>query len=105
MSPYWMSPPDCTHNTRGRRSSCFARLDKVPTSLILPVFGFSTYEIPSYDFGADVVPLQPFVDRALGIDHISPYWPSLACFCILSHSLLLNGIDGYGSLRLVAIVE
>ncbi|KDP27446.1 hypothetical protein JCGZ_19807 [Jatropha curcas] len=82
-----------------------SRLDIDPASLILPVFGFSTYEISSYDFDADVVPLRLFVDRALDMDCISPYWPSLVCFCILSQYLLLSGIDGYGSLRLVRIVE
>ncbi|KDP43653.1 hypothetical protein JCGZ_22967 [Jatropha curcas] len=40
-------------------------LDIDPALLILPVFGFSTYEIPSYDFGADVVPLQSLVERAM----------------------------------------
>ncbi|KDP41051.1 hypothetical protein JCGZ_03157 [Jatropha curcas] len=66
-----------------------------PASLILPIFDFSAYEIPSYDFDADVVPLQPLVDCALSMDCTSPYWPSLVCFCILTQYLLLNGIDGY----------
>ncbi|KDP40445.1 hypothetical protein JCGZ_03860 [Jatropha curcas] len=39
------------------------------------------------------------------MDRISPYWPSLVYFCIHSQYLLLNGINGYGSLRLVPIVE
>ncbi|KDP20557.1 hypothetical protein JCGZ_04201 [Jatropha curcas] len=64
-----------------------------------------TYEISSYDFRADVVPLRSFVDRALSMDHSSLYWPSLICFCILSQYLLLSGIDGYCSLRLMPIVE
>ncbi|KDP35976.1 hypothetical protein JCGZ_10535 [Jatropha curcas] len=81
------------------------RVDVDPTSLILLVFDFSAYEIPSYDFRANVMPLRLFVDRALSIDRASPYWPSLVCFCILSQYLLLNGIDGYGSLRLMPIVE
>ncbi|KDP45561.1 hypothetical protein JCGZ_18221 [Jatropha curcas] len=33
------------------------RLDVDLASMILPIFGFSAYEILSYDFGADVVPL------------------------------------------------
>ncbi|KDP20207.1 hypothetical protein JCGZ_10645 [Jatropha curcas] len=81
------------------------QLDVGPTSLILLVFSFSAYEIPSYGFGADVVPLRLFVDRALSMDRTSPHWPSLICFCILSQYLLLSGIDGYGSLRFVPIVE
>ncbi|KDP25956.1 hypothetical protein JCGZ_22946 [Jatropha curcas] len=48
------------------------RLDVDPTSLIPPVFGFSAYEILSYDFGADAMPLQLLVDRALGMDSTSP---------------------------------
>ncbi|KDP23831.1 hypothetical protein JCGZ_27120 [Jatropha curcas] len=60
------------------------RLDIDPASLILPVFDFSTYEIASYDFGADAFPLLPFVDHALSVDRTSSYWPSLICFCILS---------------------
>ncbi|KDP30550.1 hypothetical protein JCGZ_15259 [Jatropha curcas] len=61
-----------------------SRLDIDPASLILPVFIFSAYEIPSYDFDVDAVPLQPLVDRALSMDHTRPYWPSLVCLCILS---------------------
>ncbi|KDP41913.1 hypothetical protein JCGZ_26931 [Jatropha curcas] len=76
------------------------RLDVDLASIILPVFGFSTYEIPSYDLGADVVFLQPLIDRILGMDCTSPYWHQLVCFCILSQYLLLSGIEGYGNLRL-----
>ncbi|KDP23021.1 hypothetical protein JCGZ_01684 [Jatropha curcas] len=81
------------------------QLDIEPASFILPVFGFSVYEIPSYDFGADVVPLRLLVQCAMSMDRTSLYWPSLVCFCIISQYLLLNGIDDYGSLRLVPIVE
>ncbi|KDP30088.1 hypothetical protein JCGZ_18563 [Jatropha curcas] len=42
------------------------RLDIDLASLILPVFGFLAYKIPSYDFGADVMALQPPVDHAYG---------------------------------------
>ncbi|KDP35466.1 hypothetical protein JCGZ_10859 [Jatropha curcas] len=79
-------------------------LDIDPASLILPVFSFSAYEILSYDFRANIEPLQPFVDRALSMDY-SLYWLPLVCFYILSQYLLLNGIDGYGSLWVVPIVE
>ncbi|KDP24817.1 hypothetical protein JCGZ_25284 [Jatropha curcas] len=41
-------------------------LDIDSASLILPVFGFTAYEILSYDFGADVVALRLLVNRALG---------------------------------------
>ncbi|KDP33119.1 hypothetical protein JCGZ_13566 [Jatropha curcas] len=77
-------------------------LDIDPALMILPVFGFSSYEIPSYDFGADIVPLRPLVDRALGMDRTSPYWAPLVCFCLLSQYLLLSEI---ADLRLVPIVE
>ncbi|KDP45538.1 hypothetical protein JCGZ_18775 [Jatropha curcas] len=50
-----------------------AQVDIDPTSLILPVFGFSAYEILSYDFGANVVPLGPLVDRAMSMDHTSRF--------------------------------
>ncbi|KDP23175.1 hypothetical protein JCGZ_00086 [Jatropha curcas] len=73
--------------------------------LILPFFCFTAYEIPSYNFGTNVVPLRPLVDFALGMDSASPFWPSLVCFCLLSQYLLLSGINGYGSLRLMPIVE
>ncbi|KDP23168.1 hypothetical protein JCGZ_00079 [Jatropha curcas] len=56
------------------------RLDIDPASLILHVFDFSTYEMLSYDFGADVVPLR-------------------------YQYLLLSGINSYGSLTLVHIVK
>ncbi|KDP22041.1 hypothetical protein JCGZ_02993 [Jatropha curcas] len=49
------------------------RLDVYPTSMILPIFGFSASEVPSYDFEPDVVPLHPLVDRALSMDRTSPY--------------------------------
>ncbi|KDP24579.1 hypothetical protein JCGZ_26528 [Jatropha curcas] len=49
------------------------QLDIDPTSMILPKFGFSAYGILSYDFGVDVVPLRPLVDRALSMDCTSPY--------------------------------
>ncbi|KDP21559.1 hypothetical protein JCGZ_03667 [Jatropha curcas] len=42
------------------------RLDIDPASLILSVFDFSTYEISSYDFGADVVSLQSLIVLAQG---------------------------------------
>ncbi|KDP34313.1 hypothetical protein JCGZ_12661 [Jatropha curcas] len=48
-------------------------LDVDPASMILPLFSFSAYEIPSYDLRADVVSLQPLVDRAFGMDRTSPY--------------------------------
>ncbi|KDP40998.1 hypothetical protein JCGZ_03794 [Jatropha curcas] len=81
------------------------RLDIDLASPILPVFGFTAYEIPYYDFGADVVPLRLLADRALGMDCNSPYWPLLVCFCIISQYLLFSDIDGYGSLKLVLIIE
>ncbi|KDP20221.1 hypothetical protein JCGZ_09848 [Jatropha curcas] len=77
------------------------QLDVDPASLILPIFGFLAYEMLSYDFGANVVPLRLLVDCALVMDRTSPYLPSLACFCILSQYLLLSGTDSYDSLRLV----
>ncbi|KDP29606.1 hypothetical protein JCGZ_19133 [Jatropha curcas] len=69
------------------------RLNIDPASLILHAFNFSAYEILSCDFGADVMPLRPFVDHALSVDRTSPQY------------LLLSGIDGCGSLRLVPIVK
>ncbi|KDP35486.1 hypothetical protein JCGZ_10933 [Jatropha curcas] len=80
------------------------RLD-IFASLILPVFVFSAYEITSYDFGVDVIPLRLLVDCAMSMDRTRPFWPFVVCFCLLSHYLLLSGIDGYDSLRLVPIVE
>ncbi|KDP27093.1 hypothetical protein JCGZ_20317 [Jatropha curcas] len=74
-------------------------LDIDLTSLTLLVFGFSAYEIPSYDFGADTVPLRSFLEGAMSMDHSSPFWTSLVCFCLLSQYLLLNGIDGYDLYR------
>ncbi|KDP36660.1 hypothetical protein JCGZ_07878 [Jatropha curcas] len=49
--------------------------------------------------------MRPLIDRALGMDCTSPHWVPLVCFYILSQYLLLNGIDGYGSLQLVSIVK
>ncbi|KDP30073.1 hypothetical protein JCGZ_18621 [Jatropha curcas] len=92
-------------NTRSRRSSCSGPAGYRPVSLILPVFCFPVYEIPSYDFGADVVALRSLVDRALSMHCTSLYWPSLVYFCILSQYLLLSGIDDYDSFRLLSIVE
>ncbi|KDP28038.1 hypothetical protein JCGZ_19715 [Jatropha curcas] len=80
------------------------RLDIDPASLILLVYSFSAFEIQSYHFGANVVPLQPFIERAMSIYRTSP-WPSLFSFWLLSQYLLLSDIDVYGSLRLVPIVE
>ncbi|KDP39757.1 hypothetical protein JCGZ_02777 [Jatropha curcas] len=127
VSPYRMSPPGCTHvfiddynevcqlyevgclklaEARLSDEHIFLkiptvpRLDVDPASLILPVFSFSAYEILSYDFRADIVPLRPLVNRAMSMDRTSPFWPSLICFCLLSQYLLLSGIDGYGSFRL-----
>ncbi|KDP24685.1 hypothetical protein JCGZ_26506 [Jatropha curcas] len=68
------------------------RLDIDLGLMILPVFGFLAYEIPTYDFEANVVPLRSLVDRALSMDRTSPYWDPLVCFCILSQYLLLRGI-------------
>ncbi|KDP47180.1 hypothetical protein JCGZ_25689 [Jatropha curcas] len=81
------------------------RLNVDPASWILLVFDFSAYEIPSYDFETDVMLLRPPIDHVLGMDRNSPYWPPLVYFCILSRCLLLSGIDGYGSLRLLPIVQ
>ncbi|KDP44660.1 hypothetical protein JCGZ_19696 [Jatropha curcas] len=81
------------------------RLNVDPASLILPVFSYLAYEIPTYELGADVVPLRLLVEHALEMDCASPYWAPLVCFCILSQYLLLSGIDGYGSLWLVPVVE
>ncbi|KDP30726.1 hypothetical protein JCGZ_15527 [Jatropha curcas] len=69
------------------------RFDVDSASMILPMFYFLAYEIPSYDFRADVVPLHPLIDRALEMDHASPYWAPLVCFNILSQYLLLNDIE------------
>ncbi|KDP30165.1 hypothetical protein JCGZ_18198 [Jatropha curcas] len=49
------------------------RLDIDPASLTLVFFGFSASEIPSYDFGADVVPLQPLIERAISMDCTSTF--------------------------------
>ncbi|KDP30057.1 hypothetical protein JCGZ_18382 [Jatropha curcas] len=49
------------------------RLDIDPASLILLVFGFAAYEIPSYDFGDNVMHLRPLIDRSLSIDRTSSY--------------------------------
>ncbi|KDP25894.1 hypothetical protein JCGZ_23720 [Jatropha curcas] len=48
------------------------RLNIDPSSLILPVFGFSAYEIPTYELGDDVVTLRP-LERALEMDCANPY--------------------------------
>ncbi|KDP25166.1 hypothetical protein JCGZ_24184 [Jatropha curcas] len=45
------------------------------------------------------------LNHALSMDLTSPYWPSLIHFCMPSQYLLLSGIDCYGSLRLMPIVE
>ncbi|KDP27478.1 hypothetical protein JCGZ_20013 [Jatropha curcas] len=81
------------------------RLDIDPASLILLVFSFSTYEIPSYEFRVDVMSLRPLAEHAMSMDRTSPLWPSLVCFFLLSQYLPLSGIDDYGSLRLVPIIE
>ncbi|KDP27389.1 hypothetical protein JCGZ_20213 [Jatropha curcas] len=92
-------------DTRAEEISVVPRLDINLTSMILPVFSFSAYEIPSYYFEADVMPLQPLINCALGMDRTSLYWSPVVCFCTLSQYLLLSDIDGISSLQLVPIVE
>ncbi|KDP27660.1 hypothetical protein JCGZ_20008 [Jatropha curcas] len=81
------------------------RLEIDPASLILLMFGFLAYEIPTYEIGADVVPLRQLVKPPLEMNLASLYWAPLVCFCILSQYLLLSGIKSYGSLRLVPVVK
>ncbi|KDP34595.1 hypothetical protein JCGZ_11972 [Jatropha curcas] len=65
-------------------------------SPILLVFRFSAYGIPTYELGADVVPLQQLVEHALEMDHASTYWAPLVCFYILiyraSHDFYIHAL-------------
>ncbi|KDP47167.1 hypothetical protein JCGZ_25676 [Jatropha curcas] len=67
-----------------------------PALMSMVIFSFSAYEIPSYDFRANVVPLRPLIDHALGMDRTGLHSSTFASLASTYYSAALMVMAAFG---------